>query len=91
MVIIPYLCIQARSTVRSSLRLIGTRTLCVNTSASVLGVNLTLKLLLMPMSRRCLAKMSLYSALTSPSCFRSLSCISDPSHWNIFRIFSRDC
>ena len=79
-VIMPYVCIKASSTVKSSLRLIGTGRFCVYIGASILTVSLTLKLLLMPMSRRCLVKMSLYSTITSSKCFHSSPCISDPSH-----------
>ena len=60
-VIIPYLCISASSTVRSSLRLMGTGRLCVYTGWSFLGDRQTLNWVFIPMSSRWRAKMSLNS------------------------------
>ena len=89
-VLIPYLCIKASSTVRSSLRLTGTGRLCVYTGFSFFGFNFTLKSLLMPMSRRWRAKISLYSIITSLSCCFSSPCMKESSLWNVLRKSSRD-
>ena len=48
-VIIPNQCMRASSTVRSSLRLIGTGRLCMYTSLSSFGVKLTLNCVFIPM------------------------------------------
>ena len=78
----PYLCINASSTVRSSFRLIGTGRFCVYMGRSSFGVSFTLKVFWMSMSS---AKMSLYSTIVCSSCFLSLPSICDPSYLNISR------
>ena len=60
-VIKPYLCFSANSTVKSSLKFIGTGKLCVYIGRSSKSVNFTLKLFFIPMLSRWRAKISLYS------------------------------
>ena len=79
-VIMPYLCFSANSTVKSSLKLIGTGKLCVYCGRSSYSINFTLKLLFIPMSSRWRAKISLYSTIVCSSCFLSFPSIWDPSH-----------
>ena len=55
-VTMPYLCIRASSTIRSSLRLIGAGRLCVYTGLSSCGVRLTLNCVFIPISSRWRAK-----------------------------------
>ena len=65
-------CISANSTRRSSFRLVGVGRLCAYTGSSCLGVSLILKSVLMPMSRRCCAKIMWY--LTSSASILCCSC-----------------
>ena len=81
-VMIPYLCISANSTVRSSLRLMGTGRLCVYTGLSFLGVRHTLNWLFIPMSSRWRAKMSLNSFRVDSRFSRSSLVINKSFHLN---------
>ena len=79
-VMIPYRCISASSTVRSSLRLLGTGRLWVFTGLSFLGVRHTLNWVLIPMSRRWWTRMSLNSLLMESRVSRSSPVIDESSH-----------
>ena len=79
---IPYLCFSANSTVRSSLRLMGTGRLCVYTGLSFLGVRHTLNWLFIPMSSRWRAKMSLNSTRVDSRFSRSSPVINESFHLN---------
>ena len=102
-VMIPYLCMSANSTVISSLRLMGVGRFWLLAGLSSFGVSFTLNSRFMPMSKRCLAKMSWISTrISSISCRSSgLSVVSDQSKFerNVFLdvslsfgfSFSRSC
>ena len=70
-VMIPYLCIRANSTIRSSFRWIGIGRFWLYTALSSLGVNFTLNSVFIPMSILCLANISWYSTRMS-----SIACCS---------------
>ena len=89
-VMMPYLCMRASSTVRSSLRLIGTGRLWVYTGLSSFGVRLTLNCVFIPMSRRWRANMSLNSTNVLSRLSRSLPVISESVHLNNERNLCRD-
>ena len=72
-VIIPYLCISTYATVMSSLRLTGRARLWVKKEFLFFGVNFTSKMLLIPLSCRCLSEISLYSTMVDADCLFSLS------------------
>ena len=84
-VFMPYLCMRASSTVRSSLRLIGTGRLSVCTGLSSCGVRLTLNYVLIPISSRWRAKMVLNSTFVSSNLSRSFPVISESVHLSMAR------
>ena len=94
-VMIPYLCIRASSTIRSSFRWIGIGRLWLYTDLSSLGVNYTLNSVFIPISILCLANMSWYSTrMSSIACFsvsvRSLS-VQSKRLRNLFRDYVVSC
>ena len=89
-VIMPYLCMEANSTVRSSLRMIGTVRICVYTGLSSCGVRLTLSCVFIPISSLWRAKMSWNSTIVFSRLSRSFPVISESVHSNIARNLFRE-
>ena len=89
-VIMPYLCMRASYTVRSSLRWIGTGKFCVYTGLSSCGVRLTLNCLFIPISSLWRVKMSWNSTMVFSRLSRSFPVISDSVHLKIAWNFCRD-
>ena len=71
-VMIPYLCNRSKSISTSSLKLSGAGKFWLYAALSSMGVGLNFKSLLMLMSKRCLAKMSLNG--TSRSSLDAFAC-----------------
>ena len=84
-VMIPFLCFRASSTMRSFWRFMGTVKLCVYSGLSFLGVKHTLNCVFIPMSRRWRAKMALNLSVIDSRFSRSSSVISESFHLNIER------
>ena len=89
-VIMPYLCMSASSTVRSSLRFIGTGRLCVYTGLSSCGVRLTLNCVFILISSLWRAKMSWNSTMVFSRLSRSFPVISESVYLNVARNLFRD-
>ena len=67
-VMMPYSCINASSTIRSSLRLVGVGSLCAYTGSLCFGVSLILNSVFMPISRRSRANLFWYLTRRSSIC-----------------------
>ena len=68
----------------------GTGRLCVYVGRSSFGVSFVLKVLLMPMSSLCRAKLSWFSTKVCSSSFLPFPWMWDPSHWIMVRNFCLD-
>ena len=89
-VMIPYRCVRASSTVRSSLRFIGTNRIWLWTCLSSFGVKLTLNCVFIPMLDRWRAKMSLNFTIAASKISRSFPVICESVQLNLERKLVRD-